>query len=159
MSKLIIVKHNELTDNLLKIICEIKSLAWNYNLRDQKKWIVENIQPLDMHVLLEENGHHVAYLNLVKIKLLNENGIFFDSVGVGNVCAKFKSRGYGSKLIQEVNKYIKEEKKIAVLFCKEKTTHFYLRNNYKIENEDEKNIFFMSFNNNYSRIEYNGEPF
>ena len=138
---LVFIKHNVLKEDLLLSLCEIKRAAWNYSLTNQKKWIIENSKKSDIHVLLIEDESYIAYLNLKKIKLFNDKGLIVDSFGIGNVSSKFSKKGYGSKLIRGVNEYLIRENKIGVLFCKKELTSFYLRNNYKIEKEDEKNIF------------------
>jgi len=159
MSNLVFIKHKELTDEMLQIICEIKTVAWNYSLIEQKKWILKNIEESDIHVLLKKNGVYAAYLNLININLLNSNNMLFNSLGIGNVCTRFEKKGYGSILIQGVNQYLLNDGKSGMLFCKKQLVNFYERNGYKIENEDEENIFFMSFNNDCDKFLYNGKPF
>lgn len=159
MVKLIFVKHKNLSDSLLQSICEIKSSAWDYSIDEQKKWINDNIKDLDIHVLLKVDEDYVSYLNLVNIELLDGSNKLIDALGIGNVCSRFQNKGYGTKLIKGVNLYLTSRNKMAILFCKEKLINFYEKNNYKLKNKIENNIFLMSYNCNGIDFEYQGRLF
>ncbi len=159
MNKLVIVPHKDIYPKLLYAICEIKKSAWPYDLEEHKKWILENINDSDFHILLKVNGQYKAYLNLVHIYISDKAGNKFKSFGIGNVCSASKGKGLGRALMKLTNNYIRKENNIGVLFCKKELISFYIQFNYKVYNEVEKGVFLMAFNYNSDYINYEGPRF
>lgn len=154
-----IIRNSEVDNKTLQKICNIKSISWEYSFEEQKKWIRDNLTENDTHVLLENKGVFVAYLNLVQIKLSNKNGRTFRAIGIGNVCVITQNKGYGSTLIKLINEHFIAENKIGVLFCKKDLVNFYLKNGFKVERVYKNNFFLMSYNNAIPDLIYNGNFF
>lgn len=130
MFKFQITKNADVTAQLLDGICNIKSIAWPYNIESQKNWIKQNLLGEDLHVLMYSDTKLVAYLNLVHVNL-EVDGINIKAMGVGNVCASEKSMGYGGKLLLETNRFLLKEKVVGILFCKEYLVDFYSKYDWK----------------------------
>ena len=167
MFDLKLIHHWEVTNKQLEEIVEIKSMAWLYDFDSQIDWINNNFKEDDIHVLLSLDNWHVAYLNLIGIKI-KIDGILHMGYGIGNVCARVRGCGYGSEIISKINLYLKKKKKIGLLFCKDSLVKFYSSNNWKLV---EKEKLELSFNNelvetmifNYDHVfkhlEYLGKSF
>ena len=160
--------HNKIEEKELHSIIEIKSIAWPYSFENQSKWIKNNINNEDIHVLLlDENDTVVAYLNMISIDF-EINGKIHSGLGIGNVCASKKGSGNGTILMQEINRYFVENKKIGLLFCKEGLLSFYKKQGWDlIPNEKiaiegiSKQIYTMilNFNSDIEYLTYKGKTF
>jgi len=113
-----------MTNVILEDIIRIKSVAWPYDVEKQTAWINNNISENDLHVILRKKEENVAYLNLIDITL-GVNDKEHKGYGIGNVCAIEKGKGYGLKLMLQVNKLLKDEQRIGLLFCKPALVKFY----------------------------------
>jgi predicted GNAT family N-acyltransferase len=158
MYNLKVISNRNITQELLCKIFEIKSIAWNYPFEEQLKWVSNNLNDDDLHVLLQDElGEFFAYLNLVSIKLsFKEKEI--NAFGVGNVCSKIRNKGYGVELIANTNLYLKEINKTGILFCKKELSEFYSKLSWKVV-KIEKNIYEMSYNLRDSAFKYTGGGF
>jgi hypothetical protein len=148
---LIFKKHFELSKSDLREIISIKKIYWNYNTKEQKKWLADNLYKNDLHVLMKKSSLLVGYMNLVNIDvLINQRPISF--IGVGNVCALNQGQGYGTKLISEVQQYLIINDFPGLLFCQQRLISFYQKNNWKLINRDfilqnlGENVHVMTFN-------------
>ena len=119
-----LIKHQNTTAQDIKEIIDLKSKQWDFSLDSQLQWIKKNIKNSDFHMLLMLDNKNVAYLNLIDIDLI-VNGISKKGLGVGNVCAIEKGKGYGFELMKEANRTISNLNKIGLLFCKESLLKFY----------------------------------
>ncbi len=126
MQELRIIRHCDLTEELLLAICEIKAIAWPYDLASQKKWINKNLLPDDLHVLLYDNQMLVAYANLVNVQFTLNNQLF-TAFGIGNLCSAIREKGYGLNLITAINNFVIEQKLPGILFCSDRLLAFYHR--------------------------------
>jgi hypothetical protein len=165
--KIRIIPTQDISQHYLDEIIRIKSSAWPYAYEDQLKWINENLKYNDLHSLLFYKEKVIAYLNFISIKL-NINDESYDALGIGNVCTLEKGKGLGNILIQLNNKYLTDNNKIGLLFCKQSLVSFYKRNGWSIV---EKSCLNLHFNNknietmilNYSkpvnRLTYIGKAF
>jgi hypothetical protein len=167
MRELILIKHENLTNLYLDLICEIKQTAWNYSIAEQKEWIKKNICINDIHVLLRADENYVAYLNMIQLNL-SINKLSFNGIGLANVCSSIKKKGFGSELIKEVNCYLINKNKIGLLFCKDNLIKFYEKNHWVLINKGNlksidiaHNIHIMIFNyiGDVDCLEYNGVLF
>lgn len=125
------LKHSEITEKKLGDVIFLKNIHWPYSEDEHLNWIKKNLNFNDIHVLVYEESDLVAYLNLIesKVTIENKNHVF---LGIGNVCSKVKSKGYGSLLIKEVDKYIVQQNKAGILLCKDSLVDFYLRNDWEL---------------------------
>lgn len=125
-----ILKHEELTNSYKKQIVMLKDQHWKYGMQSQLNWIDKNIQLGDLHIVGERwnNKSHCicAYLNLVRVNVrFDEKN--YEYIGIGNVCIdkKYEHRGYGIKLLNQVNTYLIETGKQGILLCKDSLVPFY----------------------------------
>ena len=80
------IKHSEATLNDLQRAIAVKSVAWPYPMESQLAWMRDNLQPVDTHVFLQEDGCDVAYLNIAMVHA-NITGVDTLCAGIGNVCS------------------------------------------------------------------------
>lgn len=120
------IVHRNLQDEELKAICAVKSLAFPYDIASQESWIRKNITAGDIHLLYEPGGLILAYLNIVEITF-DIDEIPVGGYGIGNVCSREKGKGYGLKIMSEINRFLSENKKPGLLFCKTALVPFYLK--------------------------------
>lgn len=109
---------------MLNEIIRIKSVAWDFPVDSQIKWIEENLKESDLHILFKVGGEFVAYLNLIDLSLFVDN-VQIKGWGVGNVCTKIRGKGYGQLLMRKTNDLILESERIGLLFCKKELDKFY----------------------------------
>lgn len=160
-----IVKHNDLLKNQIDKIIALKNIFWKYTYESQIAWLKNNLQSNDLHLMLFEDENLVAYLNLVNIKLLL-NDVTYTAFGVGNVCTAKSGKGYGRKLMNELNKYILEYNSIGALFCQQDLAFFYKKFNWqKMESHichiENQTVSMMIFNYNLPivKVKYDGKLF
>lgn len=152
MNGIYYIKHTELTKDLLYQICTIKSLSWPYNIKSQKNWINANISDDDFHVLLFDNDILIAYFNFIPIEIIID-GQNMNALGIGNVCTKEKSKGYGKKIMLEANRFLLGNDLKGLLFCKKETVTFYSKFQWDLINKLNLNLF--ADNTNFETMIFN----
>ena len=166
MTNLEIIRHNDiLFRDLLRAVAE-KNVAWPHPVESQVKWIIDNMQPDDMHVFLKENGEDKAYMTLSPVTA-PMNGVDTPFMGVGCVCAVQRGVGLGNVLMESVNKWLVENGHRGLLFCKNNLIKFYQKNGWNlIEPENvifdanHDGVFTMSYNcGEIKRMEYSDRLF
>jgi len=145
MFKLKVIQHANISKVNLDEIIRIKSVAWNYPYEMQLEWIRINLKDSDLHLLLYEDDKAVAYLNLISIELIIDE-ITYSALGVGNVCAIEKGKGYGTELMKKANQFIVNENSIGLLFCKISLVDFYKKFDWSIVEETKLNLSFHNEN-------------
>ncbi|GEM_PF-2403365 len=130
------IKHSECSKNILEEICQLKSQYWHYPLQEQLNWININLSKEDIHLILKENEneHIIAYLNISKGKFQIDNSeekVFF---GIGNVCVdkNNQKKEFGFLIMKIAEFYIRKNKGIGLLLCKEENILFYKKNNWTL---------------------------
>jgi hypothetical protein len=145
--------HSQLPKIYLDQIIDLKKIHWDYSRVEHENWIKSNLKDNDLHVLMLEGDILVGYLNLIRTNILINN-ILNPFLGVGNVCSREKGRGYGKKLLVEINNYLITNKYHGVLLCKDKLIEFYKKSNWLLisknltEKSFESKINVMLFNYN-----------
>lgn len=92
MPELEIIRHDDiLFCDLLRAVA-VKNVAWPHPVESQVKWIIDNMQPDDIHVFLTENGEDKAYMTLSPVTA-TMNGVDTPFLGVGCVCATHPGMG------------------------------------------------------------------
>lgn len=161
------LSHKDVTSSDLDQIIAVKTAAWPYGYDKQVEWIKNNLSGDDVHVILTDNHHAVAYLNLIDIQLEIDNNTIH-GFGIGNVCALEKGKGHGKIIIEKTNAYLLQKNTIGLLFCKEALLKFYSRLDWKYVDSnklhyefDTKNIETMIYNNNidFKDFHYKGLSF
>jgi hypothetical protein len=167
MFNLEFIPHKEVTQEFLDKIIEVKSTAWPYSYEDQLDWINANLKDTDIHVLLYWNKTIQAYLNLIEIEFTLD-GNLINGFGIGNVCAKEKGNGWGKELIKQTNRYLTQNNKVGLLFCKEILVRFYSLNNWRLIEKKkltlsghDESVETMIFNweKGFQQLKYIGKPF
>ncbi len=134
-----IIKHKDiLFRDLLRAIA-VKTVAWPFPLESQVKWINENLDDADLHVILKDGYSDVAYLNLVQSTFI-VNDTEYMAYGIGNVCSREKGKGYGGELMNQVNAYLVKNRHAGLLFCKDTLVSFYSRYGWEEVSRDKCDI-------------------
>ncbi|MDD3038179.1 GNAT family N-acetyltransferase [Bacteroides sp.] len=167
MFKLQCIRHQDVSEQQLKDIIRIKTVAWNYPYDKQLQWIYEHLLGNDIHCLLINGDEPLAYMNLVD-SFMYIDGQNTKLYGIGNVCSTDVGKGYGRLLMQMVNEYIVAQSRVGLLFCKNKLVPFYSKfgwiivepNNYEIP-YFMNDIYTMVFNitSDYNKLEYTNPLF
>ena len=162
-----LIQHSDLSQNELEEIIQVKSVVWPYQFEKQIEWINLNLKDSDYHLLLFDEARAVAYLNLIDIELMIDN-FTHKALGVGNVCSIEKWKGYGSKLMTQVNSQIINYNLPGLLFCKQRLVSFYEKSEWRIIAKsslelifDNKEVETMIFNSGkpFSKLTYSGSAF
>ena len=66
----------------------------------------------------------VAYANLINVNVWINDKVL-SALGIGNVCAKERGKGYGKKLMSRIRQYIDQKNAVAILFCRDGLLNFY----------------------------------
>ena len=131
MAELQFIRHNDiLFRDLLRAIA-VKNVAWPHPVESQVKWIIDNMQPDDMHVFLKDNGEDRAYMTLSPVTA-TVNGVETPFMGVGCVCAAERGVGFGQQLMTSINKWFGSQKIRGLLFCKQSLLGFYSRYGWRV---------------------------
>lgn len=167
MYKLLLIPHSEISEKYLSEIIRIKQISWPYSYSDQVKWMNDNLQDRDIHVLLSLDDGFIGYLNLVQIStIINDKQV--NGLGVGNVCTTIRGNGWGKELMLLTNNYFRKNKITGLLFCRDRLVNFYCMCSWKkIDNSklrvnfDNSNIVSMYFNfpEPLRSIEFTGKLF
>lgn len=150
----------------LKQVCAVKSQRWPYSMKDCLGWMEFNLKDDDLHIMMKELNAARGYCNLVKIEVLI-NDVNEKMLGLGSVCTSESSRGYGTLLMNEVNKVLLENQSQGLLFCKDELVPYYQKFSWeqvpadKIQTDNFKGINFMVFNVKkiITSLKYNGRNF
>ena len=152
MNKATFIPHNQLSREHLIDIIKVKSAAWPYTDVQQRSWIKNNIFENDVHVLLKNTETVQAYLNLVDISISIDDK-HINAYGIGNVCAIQKGKGWGKELLIHVNKYMINNNKVGLLFCKDVLVNFYKVNKWSLISKEQSN--FLNVKNDVNALVYN----
>lgn len=128
------VKHSLIGNQNIDNIAILKSQHWNYPIESQKKWIEENIEEEDIHLLLTNNDNQlIAYLSLVEIEVTHQGGKDL-MLGVGSVCVdkNYLGQHLGLLLMNLVDYYLKRNKKEGILLCSDKLVLFYEKSGWEL---------------------------
>jgi hypothetical protein len=167
MFNALFIQHDKINRSLLDEIIQVKTVAWPYSNEQQLNWIKNNLKDSDIHALLYDNEKVVAYLNLVKVEIQIDSKRS-SALGVGNVCAAQKGKGWGKVLMTKVNEYLVEENSIGLLFCKDKLVKFYNENNWLLLEKEQQlisnlnpEIYTLAYNlpENFNHVKYEGVLF
>lgn len=143
------INHKDITDEFLNKIVLIKGQHWEYSIKDQLKWISQNINSNDKHLMIfNKEDTLIAYMNMVNVKIDIEN-INYDALGIGNVCVDNNNirKNMGKLLMSACDSYLSDVNKTGVLLCKGKLNAFYIKAGW-IEYKNKLIIKKKIFNNN-----------
>ena len=154
------VSHREVNYWQLIEIAKLKSLSWKYSIDSQIEWIEKNTNPWDIHLLID----NVAYCHLTPVILHIDNELKI-GLGIGSVCTLEPGKGYGQRLMNEINQYLGN--KPGLLFCRERVVKFYEKYNWQVVDKSKllmlinDDIFTTMIYNvkEYESIKYEGRLF
>lgn len=132
-----ILEHEKLTNSCKEQIAKLKEQHWEYGIQSQLEWMYKNICSKDLHLIGEtrdgKNGYICAYLNMVHLNIWFDEKLI-DCIGIGNVCVnkKYEHLGYGIKLLEQVNKYLRGSEKQGILLCRDLLVRFYKKCDWKV---------------------------
>lgn len=152
MTNLEIIRHNDILFRDLLRAVTVKNVAWPHSVESQVKWIIDNMQPDDMHVFLKENGEDKAYMTLSPVTA-TVNGVETPFMGVGCVCAAERGIGLGNSLMESVNKWLVEHGHKGLLFCKQGLIKFYSKHGWKVI--EPANVLFETQHDGVFTMSYN----
>jgi predicted N-acetyltransferase YhbS len=161
-----LIKHSDISEEELSEICILKAVRWIYTLEQHKKWMTENIQPNDFHILVKEDKKPIAYANLVVVKvLINNEELYFR--GIGNVCTSETGRGFGNILMEEINVVLEQNQWKGILLCKDHLIPYYEKFNWRLidkylvkaEKFSEINFMIYNFEDSITLLKYNDRNF
>lgn len=166
MPKLEIIRHNDILFRDLMRAVAVKNVAWPHPVESQVKWIIDNMQPDDMHIFLKENGEDKAYMTLSPVTA-TVNGVVTPFMGVGCVCAAERGAGLGKLLMESVNKWLNDNNYKGLLFCKKELIQFYKKHGWGLVepacvvfDAQHEGVFIMSYNcDDIKKIEYKDRLF
>ncbi len=161
-----VIKHSEISEKQLIEICRLKSIRWDYTLDQHKKWMIENIQANDFHILIKDDEKSIAYTNLVDITaIINDKNTKVR--GIGNVCTSETGKGFGNILMEEVNAVLAQNQWKGILLCKDNLVPYYEKFNWKLINNDKimtkkfenSNFMYVNFSIEINSLDYNDRNF
>ena len=154
MTELEIIKHNDiLFRDLLRAIA-VKNVSWPHPVERQVKWVIDNMQPDDLHVFLKEDGADRAYMTLSPV-IATVNGVDTSFMGIGCVCAVKHGVGLGKQLMENVNKWLQDNNYKGLLFCKKELIPFYKKYGWSLI--EPANVIFTTPHNGVYTMSYNCE--
>lgn len=156
----VVIKHSELTDDILDEIIKLKQQHWCYSYESQLEWINNFIEPEAVHLLLKLNDRYIGYLSIRNIGIIID-GKNIVGKGLGNVCvdARYRKFGYGKKIVEKANEIILSAGDVGILLCHTHLISFYEKcgwHKVKYDNlEIDKKVFtdvLMVFNYELKRV-------
>lgn len=159
-----LIRHSELVSEDIERIIKLKIQYWHYTYESHYKWLLNNINDDEFHLLLENYSNNlIGYLNIVKVDVECDNNNIRHA-GIGNVCVakEFTGKGYGLLLMNAANFHINNINEPGMLLCKTNLIAFYIKANwvkyhgevYLKEKLFNEHIFF-NYTSNYKIICFN----
>ena len=166
MAELEIIKHDDILFRDLLRAVTVKNAAWPHPVDSQLKWMIENMQPEDLHLFLKENGEDLAYMTISPVTA-SVNGVDTPFMGIGCVCSAKHGVGLGKQLMEGVNKWLKDNNHKGLLFCKIELVQFYKKYGWVlidpscvVFNTPHEGVYTMSYNcERLKNIEYKDRLF
>ena len=148
MLNLIKVKTKNLSIKQINKICKIKMQKWKFNLKSQKKFLLNNSNSNDIHQIVLINDKIVGYNCLKFVKNLNKTIMIFDSLIVDK---KYRGMGVSSIILFSSINEILSKKKQCYLYSDKNLQKYYEKfgwiriNKKKIKIIKRKNLILMKF--------------
>ena len=115
-------------------IINLKNSEWDYGISSQLKWFnnKKNVFKSDLHFCLKKNKSIVAYVQLGQRKyIINSKTRIYILFRTLIVLKSQRGKNLSKKIMNEVVKFIKLQKKPCFLLCKKKLVKFYKKNEFK----------------------------
>ena len=108
-------------------IINLKNSEWNYGISSQLKWFNEkkNVFKSDLHFYIKRNKKIVAYVQLGKRQyIINSKYKIYFLFRTLIVLKSHRGKNLSKKIMNEVVRFIKLQKKPCFLLCKKKLVKF-----------------------------------
>ena len=133
--KFFYIKHSSLDEERIDQIVRLKMQHWHYAYDSQINWLSNYVDKDAVHLLLfqeemmEDLLGYVLFINV----MVSDFNVSCMAYGVGNVCIdnSYRHKGWGNILMQEVRRYICENKRLGILFCATELIRFYKKNGWE----------------------------
>ncbi len=121
-----LIKQGDLNDKDFEEIISLKNQYWVYPYESQKRWINENLNKDDIHLLMKIDENPIAYLSICRVEITID-GNKSDMLGIGSVCvdSKHAKKGLGKAIVLKANEIIREQNAMGVLLCHDALVAFY----------------------------------
>lgn len=115
------IRHNNIDKRLVDEIIKLKNKVWIYPYSSHLKWMEENIDSDDVHLLLWDDADLIGYMNIVNLKGSLE------AWGIGNVVISPDRHGQklGLLLMNLCDYFLSITDLPGILICKERLIGFY----------------------------------
>jgi predicted GNAT family N-acyltransferase len=153
-----IVRHADLSIVEKFRILQLKNQHWPYGINSQICWMKDNICNNDYHLMGEEYTEHgikiKAYLTIVFLKV-EIDGRNFNALGLGGVCIdkSIEHKGYGKRIVEEANEFIKGNGMKGFLLCKNHLVEFYRKCHWKLLNFEYAEIANVLYENSIMELD------
>jgi predicted N-acetyltransferase YhbS len=136
----------ELSKKELDFIVKTNIATFNAceNYEEELKILKEEEMP-STFFFIKKNNKVVAFglLRPIKINYLGKN---YNILGISNMIAVVKGKGYGKELVQEMIKFLSKKGKTGIGFCSEENIGFYKKSGFVVEGKL-RNRFFYDYGN------------
>ena len=156
MFKIESIRTKNLTKNQIKQICILKKFHWNFSIKSQLRWFLDNVNPMDIHVCVVYQKKIIGYTLLRSQILLEKKKLKFYIIDTVIVSPKFRNRKISNDLMNFNNSLLNKYKKLGVLHCNSKMIKFYNKFSWKKLNTKKvflikptKRLSCMVYNDNY----------
>ncbi len=156
MFKIESIRTKNLTKNQIKQICILKKFNWNFSLKNQLRWFVNNVNPMDIHVCVIYKKKIIGYTVLRLQKSLAKKKLKFYIIDTVILSPKFRKRKISNDLMNFNNRLLNKHKRPGVLYCSSKMIKFYRKFSWKKLNNKKadlikstKRLSCMVYNDNY----------
>lgn len=140
-----VIKHHDLTDVMARTIANFKNETWIYSIESQVRYLRDNCNLDDLHLILLLNNEIVSYLCIHNVNIVID-GVISTVLGIGSVCTSPKNRGNGySRMLLEYSDNLILRGNPSVLLCQDGLIDFYKKFNWILS---ERNHFFEGRNFN-----------
>ncbi len=131
--KIKFIKHGECSEELLHIVASLKMQHWDYPIAEHIRWFNTNLFTDDVHLCVFEAEILVAYATISHIQYELEDGMSQNALGIGSVCVdkNHLNKQYGFLVIQLATFYIRQQKAMGLLICKDELVPFYEKTNWQ----------------------------
>lgn len=114
-----IIKGDQLTHEIIEMMNQQRFHEYGENTKDFRKNELESI-----FFFLNAN-HDIKAFGMLKPVTITYRDESFRILGIGNIIAREKGRGWGKKLMTEIKGYLKQVSKIGLGFCDKPVVGFY----------------------------------
>jgi len=121
-----IIKGNQLSDPIIDMMNQQRLYEYGENTKDFKKYELEST-----FFFLKES-HQIKAFGMLKPVTITYQEQSFHILGIGNIIAREKGKGWGKTLMTNIKDYLEQESRIGLGFCDKPVVGFYQKCGYDI---------------------------